>query len=316
MQEPIALDRTAARARELQVPTRRHPDDIDPGHEIAHSWHLAGDHERALEVLAAMAADGGEGGVDGEYAQVSAAEILLGLGRVSEAQAMLADLRAAGPRNLCTVHHAGEMFEARGELAEALAWFDLGAERLNTADMTALWSSGGTASWMFLHGRRRVRAAMGLPADELDALLAREPAAGRRPPLEMLAKNTAPDGRVRVLFWPRGERAAAVERFGETFLVDDPRREDEEHGLLEAELRDLSRRGAASIALITATVASLAEWLARTGADLDKPGTRADYLHERMATATATRWPPPRNGPCWCGSAIKYKKCCARPSLP
>jgi hypothetical protein len=204
------------------------------------------------------------------------------------------------------------MFEARGELPEALAWFDLGAERLVPEDMVALWSSGGTASWMLLHGRRRVRAAMGLPVDELDALLDREPAAGGRPPLEMLAKNTSPDGRVRVLFWPRGERAAAVARFGDTFLVDDPRREIEEHELLEAELRDLSRRGAVSISLIPATVASLDEWLTRTCADLDKPGTRADYLHERMANDAGKRWPPPRNGSCWCGSQGKYKKCCGR----
>ena len=107
---------------------------------------------------------------------------------------------------------------------------------------------------------------------------------------------------------------AAVARFGETFLVDDPRREGEEHDLLEAELRELARRGAVSISLIAATVASLGEWLARTGADLDEPGTRADYLRERMATATATRWPPPRNGSCWCESAVKYKKCWCRAS--
>ena len=24
----------------------------------------------------------------------------------------------------------------------------------------------------------------------------------------------------------------------------------------------------------------------------------------------AVEWPPPRNGPCWCGSGLKYKKCC------
>lgn len=311
MEEPIKLVRTAARARELHVPTRRHPDDIDSRHEIAHSWHVAGDDERALEVLAEMAADGG---VDGEYAQVSAAEILLGLGRVGEAQAVLAEVRAAGPRHLSTAHHAGEVFEARGDLAEALDWFDLAAARLAPAEMVALWSSGGTASWMLLHGRRRVRAAMGLPADDLDGLHEREPGASSRPPLEMLAKNTSPDGRVRLLFWPRGERAAAVARFGATFVADDPRFVEEEHELLEAELRELARRGAVAIVLIPATVASLAESLARFGADLDEPGTRADYLHERMATATGTRWPPPRNGPCWCGSEGKYKKCCGRAS--
>lgn len=195
--QPVELERIAARSRELQVPTRRHPDDIDPRHEIAQSWYRSGDGDRALQVLGELAADGG---VDGEYAQVSFAEILLGLGRVAEAQAVLDEVRAAGPRYLCSAHHAGEMFEARGELADALVWFDLAAERLNPDDMTAVWSSGGTASWMLLHGRRRVRAAMGLPVDELDALLEREPAGGARPPLEMLAKNTAPDGRVRLLF--------------------------------------------------------------------------------------------------------------------
>ncbi|WP_408997352.1 SEC-C metal-binding domain-containing protein [Streptomyces acidiscabies] len=25
-------------------------------------------------------------------------------------------------------------------------------------------------------------------------------------------------------------------------------------------------------------------------------------------------WPPPRNGPCWCDSGRKYKKCCGAPS--
>lgn len=238
MEEPTGPVRTAARSRELQIPTRRHPDDIDPRHEIAHSWHLAGDDERALQVLAELAADGG---VDGEYAQASAAEILLGLGRANEAQAVLAEVRAAGPHHLCTAHHAGEVFEARGDLADALEWFDLAAARLAPAEMVALWSSGGTASWMLLHGRRRVRAAMGLPADDLDALLEREPGAASRPPLEMLAKNTAPDGRVRLLFWPRGERAAAVARFGAAFVADDPRFVEEEHQLLETELRDLAR---------------------------------------------------------------------------
>lgn len=310
MEEPT-LVRTAVRARELQVLKRRHPDDIDPRHEIAQSWHAAGDDERALQVLAELAADGG---VDGEYAQVSAAEILLSLGRAGEAQAMLAEVRAAGPRHSCAALHAGEVFEARGELAEALEWFDLAAARLVPAEMTAVWSSGGTASWMLLHGRRRVRAAMGLAADELDALLEGEPAAGRRPSMEMLAKNTSPDGRVRLLFWPRGERAAAVARFGATFVADDPRLVEEEHDLLGVELRELSSRGAPAINLIPATVASLEEWLARSGADLDETGTRADYLHDRMAADAGTRWPPPRNGPCWCGSDGKYKKCCGRAS--
>ncbi len=45
-------------------------------------------------------------------------------------------------------------------------------------------------------------------------------------------------------------------------------------------------------------------------------GMRAD-LSARILTPEGELipWPPERNDPCWCGSGVKYKKCCGRPSV-
>ncbi len=45
----------------------------------------------------------------------------------------------------------------------------------------------------------------------------------------------------------------------------------------------------------------------------DDPGTaqsRSRFAAELLRLGEATRWPPGRNVPCWCGSGRKYKQCC------
>ncbi len=39
------------------------------------------------------------------------------------------------------------------------------------------------------------------------------------------------------------------------------------------------------------------------------------YAAQVVRDNRATRWPPERNAPCWCGSETKYKKCCGAPHL-
>jgi hypothetical protein len=39
-------------------------------------------------------------------------------------------------------------------------------------------------------------------------------------------------------------------------------------------------------------------------------GARARYAASLALAGDAIEWPPGRNGPCWCGSGSKYKKCC------
>ncbi|MDX3688770.1 SEC-C metal-binding domain-containing protein [Streptomyces europaeiscabiei] len=47
----------------------------------------------------------------------------------------------------------------------------------------------------------------------------------------------------------------------------------------------------------------------------DAPSARSAYADELARRGQATDWPPPRNGPCWCGSERKYKKGCGNPAL-
>lgn len=54
----------------------------------------------------------------------------------------------------------------------------------------------------------------------------------------------------------------------------------------------------------------------RTDKDPAERQARRDY-GEWCAANRPERtlaWPPPRNGPCWCGSERKYKKCCGSAS--
>ncbi|MBT2490683.1 SEC-C domain-containing protein [Streptomyces sp. ISL-96] len=44
-------------------------------------------------------------------------------------------------------------------------------------------------------------------------------------------------------------------------------------------------------------------------------GLRASFTADLAARGQAKSWPPPRNGPCWCESGRKYKKCHGTPAL-
>ena len=37
---------------------------------------------------------------------------------------------------------------------------------------------------------------------------------------------------------------------------------------------------------------------------------RPTYAIAMLDAGEATTWPPARNEPCWCGSGVKYKRCC------
>jgi tetratricopeptide (TPR) repeat protein len=67
------------------------------------------------------------------------------------------------------------------------------------------------------------------------------------------------------------------------------------------------------LALRTSDPARLVDQLA----DLPDSTARTDYAAHLAAKADPglTPWPPGRNQPCWCGSGVKYKKCCAAPSV-
>jgi len=57
--------------------------------------------------------------------------------------------------------------------------------------------------------------------------------------------------------------------------------------------------------------AGLGEYLAATGVAEPSERDLVAYPELRtVASSAMTAWPPERNAPCWCGSGVKYKRCC------
>jgi hypothetical protein len=51
------------------------------------------------------------------------------------------------------------------------------------------------------------------------------------------------------------------------------------------------------------------------GTDPTQTQVHAYYAADLTARGRFTLRPPPGNGPCWCGSDRKYKKCCGSPAV-
>jgi hypothetical protein len=132
-------------------------------------------------------------------------------------------------------------------------------------------------------------------------------------PSEHRAARTGPRAAC-VLYWPRDEFTGLLERWPK---AAEGYGDDHADHLRQVErtLRKLSEEGAAQLAVGRATVKDLEAYAATTGGSPEFPGTRSAYAAELVRTGRAEAWPPPRNGPCWCGSGRKYKKCCGNPAL-
>lgn len=140
-----------------------------------------------------------------------------------------------------------------------------------------------------------------------DRLAALSPA-GRGPVGRAAVRTTC------VLYWPREEFTGLLERWPK---AADAYGDDHPGHLRQVELtlRDLSEEGALRMAVGRGTVPELEAYAQTSGGSPDAPDTRSAYAAELARTGRATDWPPPRNGPCWCGSERKYKKCCGNPAL-
>lgn len=173
-----------------------------------------------------------------------------------------------------------------------------------------------------LHGRLR-------PLDELhdpirmkrlaeggpDALQAEmEAMADELSDLDDVPTGQASLQRTCVLYWPQEEFPRLLERWPN---VADSYGDDHAAHLRQVErvLRELSDQGAVRLAVGRATVTGLETHAKGGGASLDTSQARSAYAAELARTGRTTDWPPPRNGPCWCGSERKYKKCCGNPAL-
>jgi hypothetical protein len=70
-----------------------------------------------------------------------------------------------------------------------------------------------------------------------------------------------------------------------------------------------------TVRLIPLTIAGLKEFAAASGGDPARRSTRMAYMNAMGVDAPVRPWPPGRNAGCWCGSGVKYKRCCGRPGF-
>ncbi|MFJ9906413.1 SEC-C metal-binding domain-containing protein [Streptomyces sp. NPDC101152] len=117
-----------------------------------------------------------------------------------------------------------------------------------------------------------------------------------------------------VLFWPPEEFARLVERWP---AVVEAYGDDHAGHLRQVEgtLRELSDQGGVHLAVARATLSALEAYMEEKGGSPDTASARSGYAAEMARRGEAVDWPPARNGPCWCGSERKYKKCCGNPAF-
>lgn len=323
--EPTTADK-AAEAESLEAEAQLYPESrSDILLEAAELWARAGQPERAMALLHPLIAAGGE---HAEYARYTVADINFGAGDAEQGYAALAALKAARPRYDGPCQLAAELLAERGDPAGALEWYNLAVGRLSDADLDEahLSTAGYLTSGMVLAGRAAVRAKLGFTPDDLD-LRAPEPGAGGLPgrarqhvpppgftPFDEIGEYVeehGPNTRVQVLVYRRDDLAEAERRWPDLLIREE---HDAYYRRQEGQCRRISQTGAASILLVAAEPQPMADYTAAHGGTVHNDDLRLAYLNAKIANGDFIAWPPARNGPCWCGSAAKYKKCCGNPA--
>lgn len=281
--------------------------------EAVGAWRRGARPDRAYELLDEMVA---EGGPDGCFARAQRIDDLYDDGRDEEAAAELAVLARDPELGDGPCQMIAELLAERDELENSAEWYDRAVARLDPDFIDALHGPYASFSYaaIVVRGRREVREALGQPPDRMDELVPEPPALSRPEPSthsEVRERLEAGESaRLRTAVFPRGERAEAQRRWPEEYLGTD----DDHFTAVELEWRKLRDAGAAGVTVVPLTVSGLVEFADGVGGSPTDSTVKNRYSTQ-IAPTVGLSWPPPRNAPCWCGSGVKYKKCCGRPGL-
>ena len=232
-------------------------------------------------------------------------------GAPDEALARLAELARDPALHDGHCQWAAELLAEHGQPREALRWYDRLVARMAPDRPDAVREADGWLAMesIALRGRREVRRELGLPPDATDEIVPDPPEGGLDAMLERLAgleRRTPHRAVERVLIFQRAERAEAHRRWPDDY-DDDPGHYAE----VERRRRAHAEAGGRAV-IVPGTVAELVAFAeAHGGSPLDEE-VRKRYCAS-IADARTLTWPPARNAPCWCGTGVKYKKCCGRP---
>ena len=240
------------------------------------------------------------------------AELLLRVGREDEAMAEFVALRPLMGRDPDAVAYLSEALEAGGLAELAVQWLSedlpVALRRREALDgrRGEEYKQAAVVAYSLAQQRYRLRRDLGLPHDGHDGLAENL----RESVQETLTGGSA--GRElgpAVLFWPKAEFDAVLLRwpvlagvYGGSW--------DEHRAQLQKGLELMAASGDSGLAVFAGSAEQLAGYATRHGDDPTDPDIRAGYAQHLVNHPRETPWPPGRNDACWCGSQVKYKKCC------
>jgi tetratricopeptide (TPR) repeat protein len=271
--------------------------------EIAESRHK---FEAALRYAdRAVAAFGSRDDSRAAAAHALRARILFRSDRDDEAMAELEPLRPKLTEYNDAAAYITAALAVGGQGKVAEQWLTDAVQETMPSGGAAEPSSADDAGLLFflLQQRHRLRHALNLPHDSHDNLAER-----LETKLANASARTAAEPADDLLFWPQaefdrllGQWPALAEPYGANW--------DEHRAHLEKELVRLTGAGRVGLTVHPGTVAGLTSFAGKDG-DPAEPQNRAGYARQVAAGANQIPWPPERNAACWCGSGLKYKKCC------
>jgi tetratricopeptide (TPR) repeat protein len=298
--DPLAVAAELVRAAD----EGRIADKADVSHALGLAAEITEQHGtvEAAQALAARAAD--EETADPGMAHVLNARLLLRLGREDDAMAQFALLRPRLTHDPEVAQAVGDALEEAGRVELAVEWLTEAVEAVHELMRSAESEEEGRRYGVMLYGlvqhRHQLRHVLKLPHDQYDSLAIRLDNAG--------SKSRSHDDVAAELYWPRAEFDQLIERWpalAEEFGQD----WDEHRAAVETDLARYAAGGYPRLVLLTGEVDGLIAFAKSAGEDPAKSGVADDYARG-IAAARQVSWPPSRNGPCWCGSGQKYKKCC------
>lgn len=151
----------------------RHPADaveVTPAALLAEAGQileLLGDHAAALEVYRRAAT--AEGAAEPDV-RCFLHRALVSVGELPAARLLAEEVRRSAPADLGAYAMIGETYEKAGDLREAHRWLNLGLQRFGARAADDDSTNQGLHMVLLAIVRRRIRRALGLPADAVDRL--------------------------------------------------------------------------------------------------------------------------------------------------
>lgn len=299
-------------------------DVVDLHSELAEAYDRLGRVEEALREADLLVELGDRSQPDPRCRR---AEILTRHGRLDEAAAIWDAVAADTPDDVWVYNNAGLEYGAVGEHELAVSWLTRGLElAVRTGDPERLVGQlrDLRAASLAKLGREPDELQKATPTQTLPARLESQ-TSPRVSPEVSVARQPASPMPVALAWLPADEYAEWPQRWPD--LADSPLMHDENgepvtHAVycrrMEGRLRDHAEAGMSRLSVVPVRSDEFLPWVAEYAPEEQDPSQlRAQYAADvaRDPSRTVT-WPPGRNGPCWCGSGRKYKKCCGAPGAP